>query len=525
MRSTPLLLLLFFVPLLASEQTFTPEEQQWMHDHPVITYVGDPSWLPYEGLNERGEYIGIVPDLLTMDANSTPIIFKHIATKTWQESLQKANSGEVMMISQSRHSNRNTMLGFTHVYLRSPVVIVMQQNERYVGSLYQISNRRIGLLNNNTTTPALQQRYPTIVFERYNSIHKGLSDVATGKLDAFLCSLPRAGYEIALQQLTNLRIVGKTDVNTELGFGIHSSNPLLLSIMNKLIADTPESDIQTVLSKWSRQKYVERKDYTAFAIALTVFAVIALISTLFYIRVRRETLARLEAQSKMLQQQSKMAAMGEMLDAVAHQWKQPLNAMSMYIDLLKSDYNEGRVDQTYVDELYEGVNVQIDHMTTTLSEFRNFFRPGTAINTFNLGQLVRSVLLLVQDEFMKNNIDVNIDIDDQITLKGNANEFKHLILNIINNAKDAFNEQKIQLRRINISALQDGDRTTLTIQDNAGGIPDDVIEHIFEANVTTKAEGKGTGIGLYMSAQIVEKMEGTITVTNTDDGACFTIKL
>ena len=108
-------------------------------------------------------------------------------------------------------------------------------------------------------------------------------------------------------------------------------------------------------------------------------------------------------------------------------------------------------------------------------------------------------------------------------LEGNENEFKHLILNIINNAKDAFNENGVKERSILIAAAQDDAIITLTIKDNAGGIPEDVIDHIFEANVTTKEPGKGTGIGLYMSIQIVEKMNGTITVANAEEGACFTI--
>lgn len=511
--------------LQASELNFTPEEQQWIKEHPVVSYVGDPSWLPYEGKDRQGKYIGIVPDLLDLSSKNSPVTFKHVDTTTWEESLQKVEDGEVMMISQSRYSNRQVLLGFTKVYLRTPVVIVMQQGERYVSSLHQIKKKRIGLLNNNTTTPLLKQRYPTIEFKLYSTVDKGLENVAIGKVDAFLCSLPRAGYTIAMKQLTNLRIVGKSEVSNELGFGINPENPLLLSIMNKLITSTPESDVQMTLSKWSRQKYIEKTDHTALYIALGVFSFIALISLLFYLKVRRETQARLAAQTKMLEQQSKMAAMGEMLDAVAHQWKQPLNALTMYSDLLHSDFEEGNVDKAYIDEMLEGVQVQIVHMTSTLSEFRNFFRPNTTISSFNLQELINSVLFLVKDEFMKNGITVDLVIDKNITLEGNENEFKHLILNIINNAKDAFNEHNIKDRHIVIEATHNEDSIELSIQDNAGGIPEHVIGHIFEANVTTKEDGKGTGIGLYMSAQIVEKMNGSIAVSNKESGACFTITL
>lgn len=521
---------LFFILLIignlsAYSNLFTPEENLWIKENPIITYVGDPNWLPYEGYNEQGKYIGLVPDLLTLAANNTPLKFKHIHTKTWQESLQSVLNDDVMMISQSRYSNKSTPLLFTKTYIKNPLVIVMQRGEKYVSSLHQISSSKIGVLNNHTTTPVLQKRFPKMHFILIDSAEKGLNSVATGKLDAFLCALPRAGYLIAQNQLTNLRIVGKIDIPTALGLGINPNHPILLSIMNKLISNASEVEVQTTLSKWSRQKYVPVPDYTSLYIALGVFSIIFLMGVLFYLRLKRESKARINAQNIMLQQQSKMASIGEMMDAVAHQWKQPLNALSMYSDLLKSDFDEGRVDKAYVDEMMEGVQIQINHMTTTLSEFRNFFRPNTDITAFNLLALVESVLFLVKDEFLKNSITVSFDIDESITLKANENEFKHLILNIINNAKDAFNSNKIEKRTILIRAVKSSEKYIITIEDNAGGIPPEVIAHIFEAHVTTKAPGKGTGIGLYMSSQIVEKMHGTIGVENTQEGAKFIITL
>jgi signal transduction histidine kinase len=220
-----------------------------------------------------------------------------------------------------------------------------------------------------------------------------------------------------------------------------------------------------------------------------------------------------------------MASIGEMMDAVAHQWKQPLNALSMYGELMKSDFNEGLVDKVYVEDMLAGVNTQIEHMITTLGEFRNFFRPNSEVVAFNLLEVINSVLLLVKDEFMKNTINIEVKIDEKLSLKGNENEFKHLILNLINNAKDAFKENKIKNRRIIIEAYFEKSNLILSVQDSAGGISEAVIDSLFEANVTTKAKGKGTGIGLYMSAQIVEKMQGKIWVENKNEGACFKIKL
>lgn len=237
-------------------------------------------------------------------------------------------------------------------------------------------------------------------------------------------------------------------------------------------------------------------------------------------RVEAEMKARAEKE-RMLEQQAKMAAMGEMMDAVAHQWKQPLNALTMLVDLLKGDYRDGLVDDAYLDEMTQTFEQQIDHMVTTLNEFRTFFRPNKAPEPFGLKRCLQSVMLLVKDEFMKHGITIHTPSEREVIVTGIENEFKHLILNIINNAKDAFNERGCRQRDITIRFEKGDAEVRIEIEDNAGGIPESVIGDIFQPNVTTKAEGKGTGIGLYMSTQIARKLGGTLGVYNTSGGACF----
>lgn len=241
-------------------------------------------------------------------------------------------------------------------------------------------------------------------------------------------------------------------------------------------------------------------------------------------RVRTETAKRMQHE-KMLEQQSKMAAMGEMMDAVAHQWKQPLNALSMIIEMLQSDFRSGAVDAAYIDERCMLANDQITHMITTLEAFRAFFRPNRSAAVFGLKPCIDAVLLLMRDELTRCRITVEQQATEAVTLRGIENEFKHLLLNIINNAKDAFAEREVAQRNITIRCTADTRATVIDIEDNAGGIPQEVIGTLFKPNVTTKAEGKGTGIGLYMSSQIAEKMGGTLTVANTQTGARFTLRL
>jgi C4-dicarboxylate-specific signal transduction histidine kinase len=232
-----------------------------------------------------------------------------------------------------------------------------------------------------------------------------------------------------------------------------------------------------------------------------------------------------QSNHKRFEQQAKMAAMGEMMDAVAHQWKQPLNAISMMSDMLVDDFKNGLVDEPYIQELSNDTQTQIEHMVNTLSEFRNFFRPKETKESFGIKRSLSSVLVLVNDEFIKNNINIHIQSDKEILIHGIENEFKHLVLNIINNAKDAFNERDVKSRDIYITFEKDEQDVCLSIRDTAGGIPLNVIDHIFQPEVTTKPDGKGTGIGLYMSTQIANKLGGKLSVENVKDGALFTLKI
>lgn len=237
-------------------------------------------------------------------------------------------------------------------------------------------------------------------------------------------------------------------------------------------------------------------------------------------RIRIE-LEKNKNQDIMLQQQSKLAAIGEMIDAVAHQWKQPINIIKMRVDTLGYDFTDKLVNQEYITDFQTKIFHQIKHMTDTLDGFRSFFRPNKELKEFDMKIAVDKVLLLIKDEFIKHQINIDVNVIQNFQLLGMENEFKHLILNILNNAKDAFYDNNIENRNITINILLDDKSKKIEICDNAGGIPSEIIEHIFKANVTTKEQGKGTGIGLYMSSQIAVKHHGTLSAINIENGAKF----
>ncbi|MEF3192555.1 MAG: PAS domain S-box protein [Campylobacterales bacterium] len=239
-------------------------------------------------------------------------------------------------------------------------------------------------------------------------------------------------------------------------------------------------------------------------------------------------------QEQMLIQQSKMAAMGEMIGVIAHQWRQPLNTLGIYIQDLQDAYEFNELDKKYLDEMVRRSMEQILFMSRTIDDFRNFFRVDKSAESFKAIGAVRSVASLLGAQIKNHMIELSIEQDglndDELSVIGYPNEFKQVILNLINNAKDAIIERREREPsldgRIVVSLQRDEDRVIVLVCDNGGGIPPAIMDRIFEPYFTTKGEGKGTGIGLYMSKMIIEdNMGGKISAYNTDEGACFKIVL
>ena len=165
-------------------------------------------------------------------------------------------------------------------------------------------------------------------------------------------------------------------------------------------------------------------------------------------------------------------------------------------------------------------------MAETVEVFRNFYRPDKEKTVFLVKDSIEKALSFVKPMFRCHGIEVDLDADSELSAFGYPKEYAQVLLNILGNAKDAFIERGVENPRINIKAFADRDNTVVTITDNAGGVPDVSIESIFNLNFTTKESSGGTGIGLYMSKNIIEKnMGGKLSVTNIDKGAQFRIEL
>jgi len=258
-----------------------------------------------------------------------------------------------------------------------------------------------------------------------------------------------------------------------------------------------------------------------------------------------EEVKKNEAKEQLLLQQSRLAAMGEMIAAIAHQWRQPLSTISAVLMNLEDSYEEGSLSQEYLQKLLKSADDNIHYLSSTIDDFRNFFSPSKEQKSFILEKAVIQSLVIMQAQLQSNNINLKLIIDNnevkdilskdlkvKYFVKGNSNEFSQALINLISNAKDSINEslknEKTQTSDgiITVKISNSYDNVQVDIQDNGSGINENIVNRIFEPYFTTKSSRNGTGIGLYMTKLIIEdKMGGSIKASNTLNGALFSIIL
>ncbi|AXX89602.1 sensor histidine kinase [Arcobacter suis] len=241
---------------------------------------------------------------------------------------------------------------------------------------------------------------------------------------------------------------------------------------------------------------------------------------------------KLTQREKLLIQQSKMAQMGEMLENIAHQWRQPLSVITTSATGLKVQQEFSVLTNEELIESLDSIVKAAVHLSVTIDDFRNFYKNDKEKKSFNLRVAVEKSLTLLSSKFKNQEIEIKIEVED-IEIYGFENELIQVFINILNNAKDELVKQDNQNRLIYIFAKKEKENISISFQDNAGGIKKELLAHIFENHFTTKEQEDGTGIGLYMSKLIIDKINGEIKASNemiiynnkTYEGAKFNITI
>ena len=526
----------------------TAKEKAWLSDHPVIRLGVDPAWPPVEFIAENGTVSGITSGYLKAISEKLGIRIDVERRRTWEEVERGMQVHTIDMATAMMNTpQRRSYALFTRPYLILPVVIVGGRSFKYVGDLSALKGKRVAVARSYATEAMLKRDFPEIELVGADTTAEALRQVAFGKADATVGALAVVSYLIAEEGLTNLRIVGQTPYNFEIAIGVRSDWPELRNLMQKALDSIGEQEREAIYHRWVPTVYEHEVDYALLWKILAVIAVIAVLFGYKYVRLdnlvkkRTRELEELNAtlnerighaveenrsQERLMIQQAKMATIGEMIESIAHQWRQPLNIMGIGISNLDLKRQLGTLEPGELDNLIELVHRQVSYMSQTIDDFRNFFRKDKALEYTCFRPLVNEVVSLVNPVLRQKGIRIEVHVPDGLCSNVFPNELKQVILNLINNAKDALIQREGPGKRIVIRADAKKGTLRLEVEDNGGGVPAEIMEKIFEPYFTTKFGAQGTGIGLYMSKVIVEKnLRGHIAVLNKKEGACFIITL
>lgn len=241
---------------------------------------------------------------------------------------------------------------------------------------------------------------------------------------------------------------------------------------------------------------------------------------------RLRSVEQLREKEQMLLQQSRQAAMGEMINNIAHQWRQPLNSLGLIIQKLPVFYDSPEFNREFLENNTDKAMNLIKHMSQTIESFRNFFRHDKKIVVFDLREVLEKTLLLIKQTFEEQKITIEVNTEGYPKVFGYPNEYAQVLLNILMNARDQLFCNNVDQATISIHMFTAEKTSVVTIADNGGGIAKEVMDRLFEPYFTTKGPDMGTGVGLFMSKTIVENnMGGRLSVRNTGKGAEFRIEV
>jgi len=507
--------------------TLTKEELEYLSKNRVVTMCIDPDWEPIEFAETSNKYItkGISTDTMNIIGKDLNITFKGIPTHNWSESQRYLKEKKCDILpAATKTKEREEYAHFTYPYLDYKLAIITKSDQGFVSNLMDIIDKPIARKKGSALISQLEELYPAVNIMEVKGPLESLEMVANGEAYATIATLPVASHYINKYNLESIGIAGYTNMRLRLSIAVRDDKPLLLSILDKALVSIPQEQHKLIYDRWVGRQVMKpfNYGYLLYGLALLLTIVFLILYRQYILKeankglasaVKIKTAENLK-QQQLLQEQSKLAAMGEMIGAIAHQWRQPLNALGLSIQNLEYDFSDGDVDEDFIRSYVKKNKETIGFMSHTIDNFSNFFRVDKIKENFGVKKAIEETVSIQEASLKKHNIILSI-VGNDFDIYGFRSEFQQVILNIITNAAYELKNGNIENPKIDIVL----GKYTISLIDNATGIQEEIRDRIFEPYFTTKEQGEGTGIGLYMSKVIIEdNMGGTLSAVNQKEG-------
>lgn len=536
---------------LSKSIQFSRNQKNYLLHKEEIKLCSNIGNFPLDDLSNH-RHVGVMKEIFDEIKTQIPIPLQLIPLASKKDFLNKIKRKECDIIA-SVTSNEHLFEQYqsSKQLFSNELVLITKLNKAFITNIHHLLDKTF-ITTSQGYFNALKKHFPTIRLEYIKNTDIAFKKIKKNEAYGLIDIRLGANYLIQKYGIGELKVAGKVceKCSVKTSIGILKSEPTLYAIVQKVIENTSSDIIEDIISRWSLVQYEKNFDYKTLTKYIFSFLAVLLVFIFWMIKLKIEVNKRQEAENKLKElndklehrvleeieknrqqqftmfQQSRLAQMGEMISMIAHQWRQPLNAISSASTSLEAKTMLNKLEKEFILNKCHKIAQYVHYLSTTIDDFKNFFRPEKEKSSVTLNELIDSALGIIEDALIQNKITVEKIYTSEVILDVYANEFKQVVLNLLKNAQDVLREKKVAQPYIRIETYDEANHAVLCIQDNGGGIEGKNIPHIFDPYFSTKSEKSGTGLGLYMCKTIIEEhCNGEIIVHNTSEGASFTIKL
>lgn len=501
------------------------EEVEYLHNKGPLKICVSPNWLPFEKIKDD-KYLGIAADYINLINEKLQTKIKLVQSKSWNETLENGKNGIcdiIPMIVETK--DRMDYFNFTSPYINLPLIMAGGIESGFIDDINQLKDKKIGISKGYAFEKILRENYKNLILVEVKNIHEGLEEIQKGTLFGYVGNLATVGFAIQENYIGQIKIIAKLEESLHGSIGSRKDEPLLHNILQKALDSINKTQREEIYNKWIYVNYQKEVSYVLFnKITIGILLLLVLFTLIYrqyllkkmnkqlHERIKIE-MQKNEEKNRISIQQSRMASMGEMIENIAHQWRQPLSTISVLASGIEVKKELGILSDEEIISSIKHIKNTTQYLSNTIEDFRSFFSKDKISSNLDIKNTIKKALDLVNATFITNQITVEQDVQS-IIFSSYENELIQVLMNILMNAKDAL-EHKESEKLILIKVKKVKEKISISIRDNAGGVPEDIIDKIFEPYFTTKHQFNGTGIGLYMSKLIVEKhLDGELNVKN-----------
>jgi signal transduction histidine kinase/ABC-type nitrate/sulfonate/bicarbonate transport system substrate-binding protein len=505
-----------------SKPILNKDESNYLENKDTLKMCMRTNFLPYEKFSNKNPF-GINYEYIKFLEKKLDINISLVATNTEEESFLQLENYNCDFFSSSQE-NKNFIS--SKPYLELPYVFVSLDNNSFATNFEQLKSKKLFMLDDDKLVNVLKQNYPSSGILTTHQSSFAFKQILSKNADGYVGNIAEVIYNLQKSYNVELNITGNLEYKTNLFLIVRKDDFLLKDIFNKIINNTTKEEKELILDDYTSIRYKEIINHKSIFLVLLGSLLVISFLVIVYIResILKNKIQKLnknlekrvtEESSKnrkkdeILFKQAKLASMGEMINNIAHQWRQPLNRINLSIQVIENilkDNSHILEQKELIDKKIFHINKNISYMSNTLEDFMNFFHPNKEKNSFCLNSLIKKATTLVQSS--DHHIKFDIEIDKQINIYTFENEFLQVLLILLENSIDSFKKTKIHHKYIGIFANTENQKVILYIRDNAGGISSTIIDKVFEPYFTTKFKNEGSGLGLYMAKMLIEESIG-----------------